>query len=184
MDELEHILKDYAAFEAEVLAFSSDLWFQWCSTCRKVCCKSVYCRETYESPFLFLLLKRHSRPISYGTQQDWLSDAGCELSVGRPPVCYEFLCGAILEARQAGMQRYAMIVLAKLISHIGKRALGSRHLIEVMDPDGLKKVGYSRFQKRLSEARNAFGVLQLFFSGHRLENDSLKVLSKISKQCG
>ena len=179
MDELDHILKDYAAFEAEVGAFSSDLWFQWCSTCRKVCCQAVYCRETYESPFLFLLLKRHSHPVSYGTQQDWLSEAGCKLLFGRPPVCYEFLCATILEAQQTGMQRYAMIVLAKLISHIGKKALGSRHLIEVMDPDDLKKVRYSRFQKRLSEARNAFDVVQLFFSGHKLEDDALRVLSKI-----
>ena len=184
MDELEEILKAYVVFEDEVRRFSSELWFRWCASCRKVCCQAVYCRETYESPFLFLLLKRHSHPVFYGIQQDWLSEAGCRLSVGRPPVCYEFLCGTILDAQQTGMQRYAMIVLAKLISHIGKKALGSRHLIEVMDPDDLKKVRYSRFQKRLSEARDAFDVLQLFFSGHKFENDDRRVLSKISKQCG
>jgi hypothetical protein len=78
------------------------------------------------------------------------------------------------------MHRYAMIVLSKLISYIGKKALGSRHLIEVMDPADLKKIKYSRFQKRLSEARNAFDVVQFFFSDDRLENDALKVLSKIS----
>ncbi len=33
----------------------------------------------------------------------------------------------------------------------------------------------------LSEARNAFDAVQLFFSGHKLENDALKVLSKISR---
>jgi hypothetical protein len=75
-----------------------------------------------------------------------------------------------------------MIVLSKLISHIGKRALGSRHLIEVMDPADLKKIRYSRFEKRLSEARNAFDVVQLFLSGDKLENDALKVLSKISRR--
>ena len=184
MQEIEHILKAYATFESEVRVFSSELWFQWCSSCRKVCCKAIYCRETLESPFLFLLSKNHSPEVSYGTQKDWLGEAGCKLSVGRPPVCYEFLCGTILEAQQTGMQRYAMIVLSKLISHIGKMALGSRHLIEVMDPADLKKVKYSRFEKRLSEARNAFDVVQLFFSGHKLENDALKVLSKISKRCG
>jgi len=180
MDQLEHILREYAAFEAEVRIFSSELWFQWCSNCRKVCCEAQYCRETFESPFLFLLLKKYSHQVFYGTQQDWLSDAGCELSVGRPPVCYEFLCANILDDQQTGMHRYAMIVLSKLISHIGKKALGSRHLIEVMEPADLKKVRYSRFQKRLSEARNAFDVVQLFLSGHELENDALKVLSKIS----
>jgi len=181
MQELEQILKDYAAFEAEVRNFSSELWFQWCSNCREVCCKAVYCRETLESPFLFLLSKNHSPEISFSTQKVWLNETGCKLSVGRPPVCYEFLCDTILEAQQTGMHRYAMIVLSKLISHIGKRALGSRHLIEVMDPADLKKVRYLRFEKRLSEARNAFNVVQLLIRDHKLENDDLKALSKISR---
>jgi len=185
MDELEHILREYAAFESEVRVFSSELWFQWCSNCRDVCCKAEYCRETYESPFLCLLLKKHSRRAYHNAQKAWLGEAGCKLSVGRPPVCYEFLCGNILEAQQPGMHRYAMIVLAKLMSHVGKRALGSRHLIEVMDLADLKKVRYSRFEKRLSEARNAFDVVQSFFKGHKFDNDDLQVLSKISRlNCG
>jgi hypothetical protein len=181
MDELQHILVKYAAFEAEVRFFSSGLWIQWCSKCREVCCQAVYCRETLESPFLFLLSKNHSPEVSDSTQKAWLNETGCQLSVGRPPVCYEFLCGTILEAQQTGMQRYAMIVLSKLISHIGKKALGSRHLIEIMDQADLKKVRYSRFEKRLSEAHNAFDVVQPFFRGHKFQNDALKVLSKISR---
>ncbi|MGB9440076.1 MAG: hypothetical protein WCB15_19170 [Desulfobacterales bacterium] len=180
MDELKQVLKAYAAFEAEVGAFSSELWFQWCSNCREVCCKPVYCRETLESPFLFLLSKNHSPEVFYSTQKAWLSETGCKLSIGRPPVCYEFLCGTILEAQQPGIERYAMIVLSKLISYIGKRALGSRHLIEVMDLDDLKKIKYSRFQKRLAEARDAIDVIQLYYRGHKLEKEHLKFLSKIS----
>ena len=126
------------------------------------------------------MLQKHSQAIFYGTQKDWLSEAGCILSVGRPPVCYEFLCDTILDAQQTGMQRYGMMILSKLISHIGKRALGTKHLIEVMKPADLKKIRYSRFEKRLSEARNAFDVIRLFFRGDKLENGALKVLSKIS----
>ena len=137
MDELEHILRDYAAFESEVRAFTSELWDQWCSNCREVCCKALYCRETFESPFLFLLLDKYSYQFHNNTQKAWLSEAGCRLSIGRPPVCYEFLCANILDAQQTGMHRYAMIVLSKLVSHIGKRALGPRHLIEIMDPADL-----------------------------------------------
>ncbi len=181
MDKFEHILREYAAFESEVSGFSSELWFQWCSNCREVCCKELYCRETFESPFLFILLNKYSHQLFNNTQESWLSEAGCRLSIGRPPVCYEFLCANILDAQQTGIHRYAMIVLSKLVSHIGKKALGSRHLIEVMDPDDLKKIRYSRFEKRLSEARNAFDVVQLFLSGDKLENDALKVLSKISR---
>jgi len=49
-----------------------------------------------------------------------------------------------------------------------------------MEPADLKKIRYSRFEKRLSEARNAFDVVQLFLSGNKLEDDALKILSKIS----
>ncbi len=180
MNDLKQILKEYAAFEAEVNHFSSDLWFQWCSDCTEVCCKKVYCRETLDSPFLVLLLQKHSPdPFFHLNDKDWLNEAGCKLTVGRPPVCYEFLCGHILDDQHTRNQRYAMIVLAKLIAHIGKRALGSRHLIEIMDPAQLKKVKYSRFEKRLSEARNAFEVVQSILRGNKLEGDALEVLSKI-----
>ena len=181
MNDLEQILKDYAAFEAEVNEFSSDLWFQWCSDCTEVCCKKIYCRETSESPFLILLLQKHSAdPFFHLNHKGWLNEAGCRLTVGRPPVCYEFLCGHILDDQQTRIQRYGMIVLAKLIDHIGKRALGSRHLIEIMDPAKLKNVKYSRFEKRLSEARNAIEVVQSILRGDKLEDDALKILSKIS----
>jgi hypothetical protein len=180
MEDLDHIVKDYAAFEAEVRAYSSELWFQWCSNCRKVCCNAIYCRETLDSPFLQLLLKQQPQRFSASIQNGWLGEAGCQIPVGRPAVCYEFLCGDILEATQTRMQRYAMIVLSKLISHIGKRALGSRHLIELMNPAELKRVKYSRFKKRLSEARNAFEIVQLIFNGGKTGDDALNVLSKIS----
>lgn len=180
MDDFDYILKDYAAFETEVRVYSSGLWFQWCSNCSKVCCNAVYCRETIESPFLQLLLKQHSSPVSNCTQKGWLGESGCQLPIGRPAVCYEFLCGDILEAPQTRLQRYAMIVLSKLVSHTGKKALGSRHLIELMDPIELKRVKNSRFQKRLSEARRAFKIVQLIFDGGKIENDALKALHKIS----
>ena len=181
MNEIDHLLGAYATFEYEVRVFSSQLWFQWCSNCRIVCCKAVYCREPIESPFLFLLLKKYSKRVFASPQKNWLSETGCKLSVGRPPVCYEFLCGNILDAQQTGMHRYAMIVLSHLISHVGKKALGSRHLIEIMDPADLKKVRYLRFEKRLLEARNAFDVVRLFLCGHELEDNALKVLSMISR---
>jgi hypothetical protein len=105
MDELEHILEAYAVFEDDVRRFSSELWVQWCANCREVCCQAVYCRETLESLFLFLLQKKYSRQAYHNAQNAWLGEAGCKLSVGRPPVCYEFLCANILEAQPPGIHR-------------------------------------------------------------------------------
>ena len=181
MNDLEQILKDYAAFEAEVNTFCSRLWFPWCSDCSEVCCKKVYCRETLESPFLALLLEKYGAdPVFYLYQQGWLNETGCRLSVGRPPVCYEFLCSHILYDQKTWKQRYTMIVLANLITHVGKRALGSRHLIEIMSLTELKKVKYSRFERRLSEARNAMVIVQSILRGNMLEDDALTILSRIS----
>ena len=73
-----------------------------------------------------------------------------------------------------------MIVLANLITHVGKRALGSRHLIEIMSLTELKKVKYSRFERRLSEARNAMVIVQSILRGNMLEDDALTILSRIS----
>jgi hypothetical protein len=180
MNDLEQILKDYAAFETEVNTFCSRLWFPWCSDCTEVCCKKDYCQETLESPFLALLLQKYGAdPGFHLNHQGWLNEAGCKLSVGRPPVCYEFLCGHILDDQKTWEQRYAMIVLANLITYIGKRALGSRHLIEIMSLTELKKVKYSRYERRLSEARNAMVIVQSILRGNKLEEDALKILSKI-----
>ena len=104
MDDLEQILNAYAEFETEVRSFSSVLWFRWCSSCRQVCCKSLYCRESFESPYLFLLSKNHNPEGLSGTHPDWLSESGCTLPVGRPPVCYEFLCNMILEVHQPAIR--------------------------------------------------------------------------------
>ena len=179
MNDLEYILKAYAAFEFDVRGFSSQLWFPWCSNCRKVCCQAVYCRETFESPFFILLIEACCGRLSAGPEKSWLGSTGCRLPVGRPPVCYEFLCADILDDRRPALQRYAMTVLSRLIDHIGKKALGSRHLVEIMNPADLRKIRYSRFQKRLIEARVAFGGVQSVFSGDRADPATLKILGKI-----
>ncbi len=181
MDNLERIVRNYAAFEARMNRLSTDIWFQWCSNCAQVCCKPVYCRESIESPFLSLLIKKSiAKPfLLMPPHRGWLNETGCNLTVGRPPVCYEFLCDRILDSQPPGLQHYATIVLAKLVSHIGKRALGPRHLIEIMDPVKLRQVKFSRFEKRLSEALCALEIIQSIFSGDKLDGDALEILSKI-----
>lgn len=53
-----------------------------------------------------------------------------------------------------------MRVLSILVPHIGKRALGHRHLAEIMDAAKLKQIKINHFRRRLAEARRALQIIQ------------------------
>ena len=98
---------------------------------------------------------------------------------GRPPVCYQFNCNKIKDAQPDDQHRYIFQVLANLVPHIGKRALGHRHLVEIMDPTQLRRVKLHRFRRRLAEARQALQIIQSI-NGNRLwVTPTLDDLSKI-----
>jgi hypothetical protein len=109
-----------------------------------------------------------------------LTSTGCALSAGRPPVCYQFNCSIILDAMPDDRHRIILQIFSNLVPHIGKRTLGDRHLVEIMDPAQLKKVQFKRFGKRLSEAYQAFQVIQSCIRPGDLAASSLGILSKIA----
>jgi hypothetical protein len=75
--------------------------------------------------------------------------------------------------------RYLIRVLSNLVPHIGKRALGSRHLVEIMDVAQLNKIKHERFARRLDEARKALQVIRSFIRHGTLKTSSLPTLSII-----
>jgi hypothetical protein len=178
--ELRQILDEYAAFETVVGQEISNFCAPHCSVCELVCCRPEFCRETIDSPFLNLLNARVRRNAAYSAQRGWQTSSGCALPAGRPPVCYQFNCDKILDTLPDDLTRYLARVLSNLVPHIGKRALGDRHLVEVMDPARLEKVKYSRFSKRLEEARKALQAIQSVKRPGVLPASSRRVLSKIS----
>ena len=178
--ELRQILDEYAAFEIVVRQKISDFCAPHCSVCELVCCGPEFCRENIDSPFLNLLDSRVLPNAAYSAQRGWLTSSGCALSAGRPPVCYQFNCDKIIDALPDDLNRYLARVLSNLVPHIGKRALGNRHLVEIMDPVRLDKVKYSRFSKRLGEARKALQVIQSLKRSGFLPASARAVLSKIS----
>jgi hypothetical protein len=180
MSRLDHILKEYAAFETEVIAFTSELLMPWCCNCRGGCCKAEYCRESLDSSFLSLLLSKYPPQTTFSTREGWLTETGCALAVGRPPVCYEFLCDRVLDARPALSYRYAMDILSRLILHIGQKAVGRSHLVEILDPSELSAININTFGQRLTEARQAFQVISSILTDQPIPADSAGRLSKIS----
>ena len=178
--ELRQILDEYAAFETVVRQQISSFCAPHCSVCGLVCCRPEFCRETIDSPFLNLLNATIRSNAPYSEQRGWLTSSGCALPAGRPPVCYQFNCDKIIDALPDDLNRYLARVLSNLVPHIGKRALGDRHLVEVMDPARLEKVKYSRFNKRLEEARKALQAIQSVKRFGALPASSRRDLSKIA----
>jgi len=173
------ILKQYACFESKVQKEITTRCSQYCSSCSHICCTPEFCQETLESPFLSLVRKRFSPYARYMKNRGWWSENGCTLSFGRPPVCYEFMCNDIIDDQPTDSDLYTIKILSKLISHVGKNALGRLHIVEIMKERHLHNIQHTRFEKKLSEAKAAFIAVKLLYTHNCIDNNSLKTLSKI-----
>lgn len=177
--KLNAFFREFAMFERDVRCFSDNLFSRICSSCITPCCKPEICYESIESPFLSHLRKIVPPPASFSEINGWLTESGCMLQTGRPPVCHEFLCNTIIDKQPTAFHKSIITVLSKLITHIGKNALGKRHLVEIMSEDKLQKINLSRIQSRFTDARLAFKEIQGFFEGRRLTSESIINIEKV-----
>jgi hypothetical protein len=177
--ELSKIIKDYTSFEITVRQQITKICAPYCSVCEEVCCRPEFCRENLDSPFLGLATTKCLKNTSYRSWQGWLTSSGCALSTGRPPVCYQFNCNRITDNLPDDLRRYLFKVLSNLVPHIGRRSLGTRHLVEIMEPAQLNKVKSERFTGRLNEARRALKVIQSHNNSRADDVSSFATLSKI-----
>lgn len=163
MNPLDRIIMLYVDFETRVQKSISQFFGSTCSACRGVCCKIDYCQETRESLFLSKLREEYQPAASYSDETGWQSETGCDLTTGRPPVCYEYLCDEILSAQPTHTHRYAVKVLSQLISHVGKRAYRGKHIVEICEAEELQRIALSAFERRLGESSAAFHVIETFY---------------------
>ena len=153
----------------------------WCRNCKGDCCKAECCRESLDSSFLSLLLSKNPPHTPFSDSEGWLTKTGCALTIGRPPVCYEFLCDRILDARPTLLYRYAMDILSKLMSYVGQRAVGRSHLVEILAPSDLSAINPDSFGRRLADAREAFQVVRSILADKPVPEDAALRLSRISR---
>jgi hypothetical protein len=179
MTDLDILLREYALFEEKVGMAMTGRCAANCCVCTRVCCREELCRETVESPFLCLLRQKFSPSMVYSSEIGWLTKTGCALSIGRAPVCYHFLCPDIRISQSSPIDFYILEVLAALINHIGRNALGRRHLVEIIDGDDLYRVKLLRFEKKLTQARAAFKVIMDYCKHGFLDDDRITTLSRI-----
>ncbi len=183
MPDYDKIIGTYMDFEKKLQAPMKTVCAEYCSSCASVCCREELCRETLEAPFLRQLRKKAPAPVAYSSDQGWLTDSGCALSIGRAPVCYHFLCKDILAAQGTQLDRYLLKVLAALINHVGKNALGDRHLVEIFDSQDLHRVKLPRFLKKLHEAQAALNAVEAYLHSGYFDDISIPELTKILPGC-
>ena len=181
MKSLSKIIEKYAVFEAEVGAYSKKIYFDACSVCKGGCCKKEICTESLSSPFLSRLRQRFAPGAIYDSGCGWLTPSGCALPVGRPPVCHQFLCDRILNIRPSADFRYAVTILSNLVDHVGKKARGRKHIVELEYYSELKQIDFPRVEKQLNEADAAFKLVRLFLDDDTAKLDPSPSLKKISR---
>ena len=179
MNQLDRIITLYADFETRVQKSISNFFGTNCCACNGVCCKIDYCRETRESLFLSKLREEYQPAASYSDETGWLTETGCVLTTGRPPVCYEYLCGEILSAQPTHTHRYAINVLSQLISHVVKRAYRGKHIVEIGEAEELQRIKLSAFERRLGESKAAFHAMETFYENTFLSVREWGKLTKI-----
>jgi hypothetical protein len=180
MDTEARLIKKYATFEAELRACMAKFFGDHCCVCQAVCCKPEFCEESLSSPFL-RRVRRHFAPDAvYDVAHGWLTATGCALPVGRPPVCYQFFCRAILDMQLTAQSRYAIAVLSNLVAHVGKNVHGRKHVVELENASQLKDLKWFRFEKQLDAAAIAFDLVRAYLDGEIAELHPSPALMQIS----
>ena len=151
---MEAVLKAYMALETEVQKTISGLFGNICALCTSTCCTPDICEESCDSAFLRLVRTNNSSDVTFCERFGWLTERGCALQYGRPPVCYGFFCNEILDAL-SDHDRETIRVLGRLISWVGERAIGSQHLVEPTDDDTLARIKIDHVFTRIAVASEA-----------------------------
>lgn len=175
--ELKHLLEEYAELEQAVQELVSAQCREVCELCTACCCRADLCEEALESPFLRLL---HGRNGLESDRYGFLTETGCMLELGRPPVCYEFFCAELLAAQPDDQQRELLRILGRLPAFAGQNAYGDAPLAEIMHDEELEHLDFQRLEKQLQESFQALEILRTFYNTGALPNDADSILRKIT----
>lgn len=175
------ILWRYAALEREVQLLIGSRCGTACELCSACCCRADICEEVFESPFLKKLHGQSTGSTSFSDRYGWLTERGCGLALGRPPVCYEFFCDEILAVQPDDTHRYLLHLLGTLVSYIGKNVLGHAHLVEITDETELDRLSLEPFKERLHQARSALEHVRFFYDNGFFDHDAAEQFRPVLK---
>ncbi len=160
-DRLTPLIEIYVNLEIRVQELMRTRCAEHCRKCPTVCCRIDYCQESLESPFLARVRLQAGQNPQWHPERGWLGNRGCTLRAGRPPVCYAFCCNTILAAQPTAFDRYAVDLLAMLMTFAGRRARGDRHLVEL---GNLSALNIRRITHQLQTADRVLDQLLRYWS--------------------
>jgi hypothetical protein len=163
----------YAELETRVRQTMADLCGAACATCTSRCCTPDICEEALSSAFLSLLRDRYCPAAVFTDQFGWQGGNGCDLTVGRPPICYAFFCREILDDCALPRERDLLTALGRLMEEVGRNALGEQSLVDIRTPDNLRRVATERILQQLARARDALAVIRASMETGNYESSSM-----------
>ncbi|MCC7300184.1 MAG: hypothetical protein IT583_03805, partial [Verrucomicrobia bacterium] len=110
----------------------------------------------------------------------FLTETGCSLEIGRPPVCYEFFCDELMAAQPDDLHRHLLRILGRLPTYAGQKAHGDAHLVEIMQEEELEHLAFQRLEKQIEESFQALEILRTFYNEGTLPDSADRVLHKIT----
>lgn len=175
--QLKNLIEEYTELEREVQDLVSAQCRAVCGLCTICCCRADLCEEALESPFLCAV---HGRNKLESERYGFLTETGCGLEIGRPPVCYEFFCDELMAAQPDDLHRDVLRILGRLPSYAGENAYGEAHLVEIMQAEELEQLAFQRLQKQLQTAREALDYIYAFYNEGALPEHSRRALGRIT----
>jgi len=173
---LKKLIERYTNLEREVQKLVREQCIGLCKQCTQHCCATMICEEAIESPFLKMV---HQQTDRFSHQYGFLSDTGCILPFGRPPVCYEYFCEDLIYLQPDEAHEKALRTLGALPNHSLRNALGETPLTEIMKEADFGKVDFQRLEKQLDESFLALEVIQTFYKEGTLPDEADRVLERI-----
>ncbi len=174
------MVHEYAELETQVQRTVGALCGAECAACTSRCCTPDVCEEALTSAFLTFLRNLLSPDAVFTDQFGWQGVAGCDLAVGRPPVCYDFYCREIRECFALPREQYLLQTLGRLMGYVGEAAVGDRALTAIRNTDELRDVDTARVRDRIACARTALAAIRTYMESGTLDEPALAALARVA----
>ena len=143
--QLSILTDNYIILEKHIKSRISKITKSYCNSCLSICCKEEICRETIDSNFLHLLIKKQK--LKYNKISGWTSSKGCKIDYGRPLICYEYFCEKIKNSKifhSSGIEK-----LVKEFKAVGNSCYKKQHLICITNFEELSNVKIKKINENI-----------------------------------
>ena len=165
--------------EVAVRETIAELFGSSCALCTSTCCTPDICEESMDSAFLQAVRSVYEKNAFFCDRYGWLTESGCALRSGRPPVCYGFFCNEITDSLSE-QERSIVRVLGRILSWVGERAIGQSHLVEILDIDDLGRMNCERITNRIAVAHLALDGVKRSLSDMPVDGAHSEAMHKVS----